>query len=79
MRTCIHRYTWVFLPVREFDLDAKVPGDLLDPGSFGAHNGAVELLWDGAFDCHLSFLWESRVALLQCSLFHTRKQDACAW
>lgn len=55
-QTCIHVYTWVLLPVREFDLDTIVPGDLLDPGSFGAHNGAVKLLWDGAFNCHLSFL-----------------------
>lgn len=56
MQTRVHEHTWVLLPVREFDLDSIVPGDLLDPGSFGAHNGAVELLWDGAFDCHLSFL-----------------------
>lgn len=56
MQTCVYGYTWVLLSVREFDLDSIVASDLLDSGSFGAHNGAVELLWDGAFDCHLGFL-----------------------
>lgn len=48
--------THVLLPVWEFDLNTMVTGDLLDPGTFGAHNRAVILLKNGAFYCHLGFL-----------------------
>lgn len=48
--------TWVLLSVWELNLNIIVPSYLLDSGTFGAHDGSMELLGYGTFYGHLGFL-----------------------
>lgn len=52
--------TWVLFSVWEFNLNVIVPSNLLDFGTFGAHDRSMELLRYGAFYGHLGFLWGDR-------------------
>lgn len=54
--------TWVLLSVRELNLHIVVPRNLLDPGTFGTHDGAMEFLGYGALHGHLGFLGQARHA-----------------
>lgn len=51
-----HTPTWVLLSVWEFNLNVMVASYLLDSGTFGAHDRAMELLGNGALYGHLGFL-----------------------
>lgn len=46
---------WVLLFVWEFNLNIIVPSDLLDSGTFGAHDRAMEFLGYGTLYGHLGF------------------------
>jgi hypothetical protein len=48
--------TWVLLSVWELNLNIVISSDLLDSGTFGAHDRSMELLGYSTFHCHLSFL-----------------------
>lgn len=50
---------WI-LALRELNLHAVIPGDLLDSGALGAHDGPVELLRNHALHGHLSILGRGR-------------------
>lgn len=54
--------TWVLLSVRELNLHIVVPRNLLDPGTFGTHDGPMEFLGYGALHGHLGFLGQARHA-----------------